>query len=92
MKKRVFKISSIISGILILATLYVNSTYYIENQDWKYSDGNYIGDWLAKGNLKIEDRIIYAHKGKAKIVFCFMGRLIIENIETGEKGTYINKS
>jgi hypothetical protein len=92
MKKHVLKIITIIAGILILATLYINSSYYIKSQNWKYSDGNYIGDWLAKNSLKIEDRIIYAHKGKAKIVFCFMGRLTIENFETGERGTYINKS
>ena len=92
MKKHVLKIITIIAGILILATVYVNSSYYIKSQNWKYSDGNYIGDWLAKNSLKIEDRIINAHKGKAKIVFCFMGRLTIENIETGERGTYINKS
>jgi hypothetical protein len=92
MKKHVLKIITIIAGILILAMLYVNSSYYIKRQNWKYSDGNYIGDWLAKNSFKIEDRIIYAHKGKAKIVFYFMGRLTIENIETGERGTYIIKS
>ena len=47
---------------------------------------------VGKNDFKIEDRIIYAHKGKAKIIFCFMGRLTIENIETGERGTYIIKS
>lgn len=91
MRNRIFKVVSIVAGIVFAAILYVNSSYHIENQEWKYSDGNWIGDWLSKGT-RIENRIVYGNRGKAKIVYCFMGKLIIENIETGERGIYTNKS
>ncbi|MCL9810135.1 hypothetical protein [Flavobacterium luminosum] len=92
MNKLIFKLISIIIGIFFLIILYINSSSYIENQTWKYSHGNWIGDWLVNENMKIENRIIYTHKGEAKIVYCFLGQLVVENIATGKKGYYIDKN
>ena len=75
----------------ISAMLYVNSSFYITNQQWKYSNGTWIGDWLSKDNLKMENRIIITKQGKAKIVYCFMGELIIENVQTRKRGVYLIK-
>lgn len=91
MKKRVFKINLALIVIIITSILYLNSSYYIENQKWKYSDGTHIGDWFDKGNLKMEDGLVYGNDGKAKVVFCYGFRLIIKDIETGEEGIYVNK-
>lgn len=75
----------------ISAMLYVNSSFYITNQQWKYSNGTCIGDWLSKDNLKMENRIIITKQGKAKIVYFFMGELIIENVQTRKRGVYLIK-
>jgi hypothetical protein len=92
MKKRIFKINLALIVIIITSILYLNSSYYIENQKWKYSDGTHIGDWFDEGNLKVEDGIVYGSSGKAKVVFCFGFRLVIKDIETGEEGIYVNKN
>ncbi len=91
MKKRIFKISLALIGIIIISILYLNSSYYIENQKWKYMSGMQIGDWFDKGNMKVENGIVYVNGGKAKVVFCFGFRLMIKDIETNEKGFYVNK-
>jgi len=91
MKKRIFKISLALIGIIIISILYLNSSYYIENQKWKYMSGTHIGDWFDKGNMKVENGIVYVNGGKAKVVFCFGFRLMIKDIETNEKGFYVNK-
>ena len=91
MKKRIFKINLALIGIIIISILYLNSSYYIENQKWKYSAGTQIGDWFEKGNMKVENGIVYVNNRKAKVVFCFGFRLMIKDIETNEKGFYVNK-
>lgn len=75
----------------ISAMLYVNSTFYIANQQWKYSEGTWIGDWLVRNDFKIKNRTIITKQGKAKIVYCFMGELIIENVLTSKRGVYCSK-
>ncbi|MWW26839.1 hypothetical protein [Algibacter lectus] len=75
-----------------MLTIYINSESYIENQDWKFAEGTHIGDWLGKKNFEIKDGIIYSNGGKAKIVFSLGLKLIIEDIETQQKGFYVNKS
>jgi len=92
MKKLNLKIILSLIGLLIFLTIYVNSSYFIENQDWKYSEGYNIGDGLQKDDIQLQNRVIYGNSGKAKVVFCFGIQLILENIETGEKGYYVNKS
>ena len=92
MKKRIFKILSIIIGLVIILTIYINSESYIKNQDWKFAEGTHIGDWLGKNKFEIKDGIIYSNSGKAKIVFSLGLKLIIEDIETQQKGFYVNKS
>lgn len=92
MKRNIFKIFTLTIGIIVCFFLYVNSTYFIKNQNWKYSAGTNIGDWLENGSAKINNRTIIGHRGNAKIVFCFGKKLIVENIQTGERGFYINKS
>ncbi|WP_340156342.1 hypothetical protein [uncultured Winogradskyella sp.] len=92
MKKLIFKILSIIIGLIIILTIYINSDTFIEKQEWKHAEGTHIGDWLGKNTFKINDGIIQTNSGKAKIVFSFGIELIIENIDTKEKGFYINKS
>nr|WP_315145867.1 hypothetical protein [uncultured Flavobacterium sp.] len=84
MKAKIIKISSIVFSIFVIVLLYLNSSYYIEKQFWKYSDGKHIGDVIL--NQKQIDN------SKCKIVFCFGKKLIIEDLKTGENGYYENKS
>jgi hypothetical protein len=92
MKKRIFKILGFTIGLFIIVALYINSSFFIERQEWKYANGTHIGDWLGKNSFQINSGVIHTNKGKAKIVFSFGTKLIIENIETKERGYYINKS
>lgn len=91
MKKKFPIILLILLGIVAITLLRFNSIHYIQNQDWKYADGTYIGDWLNHNNIEINDKIIKGNNGEAKIVFCFGYKLIIKNIENGETGYYVNK-
>ena len=92
MKKWIFKILGFVIGIVLILGFYSNSSLFIEKQDWKYAEGNHIGDWLSKNSFQIKDGIIETSQGKAKIVFCYGKELIIENLKTKERGFYINKS
>jgi hypothetical protein len=84
MKAKIIKISSIVFSIFVIVLSYLNSSYYIEKQFWKYSDGKHIGDVII--NQKQIDN------SKCKIVSCFGKKLIIEDLKTGENGYYENKS
>ena len=92
MRKIFYKIIIFLTIITITFGLYLNSNYFIKNQNWKYSEGINIGDWLNQNDIEIQNRIIIGNNGKAKIYFCFGKKLIVENIETGEKGYYVNKN
>ena len=92
MQKNILKLSIAIIGLIAVLLIYFNSTSFIKNNDWKYSEGTYVGDWLNKSNIIIKDGIIYGNHGKAKISICFGFRLMIKNIKTGEVGIYTNKS
>jgi hypothetical protein len=93
MRKRILKILGLIIGTAtVVSGLYLNSSSFIEKQDWKWTEGNHIGDWLAKNSFKINNSIIETNQGKAKVIFCYGKELIIENLETKEKGFYTNKS
>lgn len=94
MKKQILKILIVIViiGAIITMIFYTNTSFYIENQNWKYAEGAYIGDWLGKNNFEIKDKIIYVNGEKARIVFSIGQGLIIENIDTQERGFYVNKS
>jgi hypothetical protein len=92
MKKNKFKILSIFVGLLCIYLLFVNSPHYIKTQNWKYADGEHIGDWLEKDCFEVDNNFIISNNGKLKIVFCFGFKLIAKDPITGLKGTYINKS
>lgn len=92
MKKQILKLSIVIIGIIFTSLIYFNSSSFIKNNNWKYSEGTYVGDWLNESNIIIKDGIIYGNHGKAKISFCFGFKLVIKNIETGEAGIYVNKN
>lgn len=92
MKKKILKLFLVITGIIVILLIYFNSTYFIKKNEWKYSEGTYVGDWINKNNINIKDGIIYGNHSKAKISFCFGFRLAIKNIKTGEVGIYVNKS
>jgi hypothetical protein len=93
MRKRILKILGLIIGtVAVVSGFYLNSSSFIEKQDWKYTEGNHIGDWLAKNSFEVNNRIIETKQGKAKVIFCYGKELIIENLETKEKGFYTNKS
>jgi len=92
MKKKILKLSLAIIGLIAVLFIYFNSTSFIKNNEWKYSEGTYVGDWLNKSNIIIKDGIIYGNQWKAKISFCFGFKLFIKNMDTGEVGIYTNKS
>jgi len=81
----------ILFGITVIFLLKFNSKNYIQNQEWKYADGTYIGDWLNHSNIEINNRIIKANNGEAKIIFCFGNKLVVKNYENGQNGYYVNK-
>lgn len=91
MKKRIFKIFCIIIGLAIILLIYINSPFFIESQEWKYSEGTHIGDWLEKNTFEVNKGIIHTNGSKARIIFSFGHSLIIQNIDTNERGIYINK-
>jgi len=91
MKKLFSIILLTLISISVISLLNFNSKSYIQNQKWKYTDGTHIGDWLNQNNSEINNRIIKGNNGEAKIIFCFGSKLIIENIENGERGYYVNK-
>ena len=84
MKAKIIKISLIVISFFVIVLLYINSSYYIEKQFWKYNTGKYIGDVIT--NQKQIDN------SNCQIVFCFGKKLIIKDIKTGENGYYENKS
>lgn len=47
----------------MIVLLYLNSSYYMEKQLWKYNDGKHIGDVIVNKE-QIED-------SECKIIFCF---------------------
>jgi hypothetical protein len=84
MKAKIIKICLIVISVFVIVLLYLNSSYYIEKQFWKYNAGKYIGDVIT--NQKQIDN------SNCQIVFCFGKKLIIEDLKTGENGYYENKS
>lgn len=91
MKYRILKIAGVLIALTLFLGFYLNSTFFIERQSWKYAEGTYVGDWLAKNAFDINNGIIETAQGKAKVVFCYGRELLLEDLETGEKGHYINK-
>ncbi len=90
--KKVVKILIILIGIVVIYGFYINSENYIKSQDWKYGEGTHIGDWLRGNNFEIKNRIIKTNRGAARIVFSYGRKLVIEHVETKERGWYFNKS
>lgn len=79
MKKK--KIIGVTFLIICCTLLYFNSNYYINNQNWKYRNGYYVGDILDKSKDVSNNETQY----------CFGYILIIKNNQTNEKGYYIRK-
>lgn len=92
MKKSLFKILAVIIVFVMLSGFYINSSSFIEKQNWKYATGTHIGDWLSKNSFKIDNSVIETHQGAAKIIFSYGKELIIQDINTKDKGFYINKN
>ncbi|WP_435261847.1 hypothetical protein [Tenacibaculum sp. nBUS_03] len=90
--EKVFKILIVLIGVVVIYGFYINSDNYIKNQDWKYGEGTHIGDWLGENSFEIESGIIKTNRGTARIVFSYGIKLIIENVETKERGLYFNKN
>ncbi len=44
MKKQILKLSITVIGLIAFLLIYFNSTSFIKNNDWKYSEGTYVGD------------------------------------------------
>lgn len=85
--------------MVIISSCTSNSDYIIQNQ-WKYEDGYYIGDWLSfdsPGNYKISNDTIFKQDTAVAIgieVGEQMGsdmKLILKSPHTGELGTYHQK-
>lgn len=91
-KKVFFKALLSVAFFGIVSITYFNTSHYISNQDWKFADGFFIGDWLSKNTFEINERVIHSTSGKGKIIFCFGSLLIVNEIETKEMGYYSNKS
>jgi hypothetical protein len=91
MKRRFFTIVIIALGLLVIPIVYINSSVFIINQEWKYNEGTHIGDFLDKKNFEIKDRVIYSYQGKAKIVFSLGFDLVIRDFETNRTGVYSNR-
>jgi hypothetical protein len=89
--KNGFLLGFIIVGVIFL---FLNSTFFISRQTWKYRNGFHISDWVDFSSTKIDikgRKIIKKGKEVAKIKICFGKILIIRDYKTGEEGYYINK-
>ena len=72
MKKNSIRITIVFIATIGLTFLYLNSNFFIRNQQWKYNDGSHIGDFVELNNQTLRYRTVY--KGNvaiAKVVFCF---------------------
>ena len=93
MKKIFIKAIVLMISFLIVSLIYFKSSFFICKQQWKYSDGYSIGDWLSLSSETINDgSIIKNDKVDVEILFCFGKTLIIRENNSGEKGYYSNKS
>jgi hypothetical protein len=93
MKKMFIKITILIISSLTILLIYFNSSFFICKQQWKYSDGYSIGDWLSLSDETINNgSIIRNDKVNVKVLFCFGKTLIIKEIKSCEMGYYSNKS
>ena len=90
MRKSIIGISILITIMIALFVFLNKGESYIEKQQWKYTEGNYIGDLINfKDDEYIKSKSIYRKdKVIAKIVFCTESTLIIKNPESGKKGYY----
>jgi hypothetical protein len=88
------KIVLIIFLIVVIFFVYVNLNLYIKNQDWKYSSGSHIGDFVIfdKSHYDIKGRKIYK-EGKiiGKVFVCLWQVLIIKDTESSNFGYYSKK-
>lgn len=94
-KPRIYKVLIVTLSLLLILCFYINTNHFITGQEWKHRNGVSIGDWIEfdKTLYSLKGRTIYKNRtATGKIVFCFGKMLIIKEIETGEKGYYINKT
>jgi hypothetical protein len=88
------KVIILILLIVAIFFLYVNLNLYIRNQDWKYSRGGHIGDFVTfdQSHYELKGRGIYKD-GKiiGKVSICLWQVLIIKDSETNSVGYYSKK-
>lgn len=78
--------------VICIIVLYLNTNFYIRSVNWKYKDGYHVGDWIVFNDENLRIKTIYSGKKPVgKVIFCLGKELIIENIESQEKGFYSMK-
>jgi hypothetical protein len=80
--------------VVSLIFLFVNLNIYIGRQDWKYSRGEYIADFLnfSDTTYKLSGRRIYKNGVLVgRIYFCFGPTLVIKGSENNAIGYYSKK-
>lgn len=60
----------------------------IKSHNWKYYDGYYIGDFIYKEDVIIDDTIKKINGGKAIIRCCYLNKLYIRSMDYKNKGVY----
>ena len=78
MKKKVISLFLLVTMMLV----YVNSTYFIQKQFWKYNRGFYTGDVFYSNNKNNNN----------EIYFCLGKVLIIKSKNSNQFGFYSNKT
>jgi hypothetical protein len=93
--KKLFRVLLLAVIIGFVTFCYLNTNYFIKEQEWKHRDGGSVGDWLEFDDslLSIRGRTIYKNgAATGEVIVCLGKMLIIKETLTGEKGYYINKT
>lgn len=90
--KKILTISLGILVVLFILLSYLNSNAYIKSNEWKYSYGYSVGDWLILDENSIVNDTLKGNGVNCEIVFCYGKTLIIRDFVSGEEGYYTSKA
>ena len=82
MKKIFIKAIVLVISFLIVSLIYFNSSFFICKQQWKYSDGYSIGDWLSLSCETINDGSIIKKVSEEKTEMYYLKRELELSKET----------
>ncbi len=88
------KIIVILTSIFLILILVLNFNLFIKSQQWKYSKGGYIGDFISFDHITynlVGQHIYKNNKLVGKVIICLGTTLLIREFETSTIGYYSKK-